>query len=393
VNQFAGQWQLDPQVDFLNHGSFGACPRVVLEEQSRWRARLELEPVRFMMHELEPALDVARAAVAGLVGADPEDLAFVTNATTGVNTVLASFDFRPGDEVLVTDHGYGACTNAAWYWTARAGARVATARVNVPVTYPEQVVQEVLAAVTPRTRLALIDHVTSATGLVLPVERLVSELRARGVKTLIDGAHAPGMLPLDLAKLGADYYTANLHKWCCTPKGSAILVAGPEQRATLRPLVISHGAAQLRKDRSRFRLEFDYCGTTDPSAVLAAPRAIAFLNELLPGGLPALMAHNRALALEARSRLLDVLGGPPLCPESMLGSLATVFLPDAPQPEAFSGSPFTEPLYSELVKRRFQLLALHWPERPRRVLRVTAQIYNEPAQYARLATVLQELVR
>jgi isopenicillin-N epimerase len=393
VNQFAGQWLLDPEVDFLNHGSFGACPRVVLEEQSRFRSRLEQEPVRFMMHELEPALDVARSAVARLVGADPEDLAFVSNATTGVNTVLASFDFRPGDEVLVTDHGYGACTNAARYWTARAGASVTTVPVSVPVTDPEHVVQAVLAAVTPRTRLALVDHVTSATGLVLPVERLVRELRARGVKSLVDGAHAPGMLLLDLRQLGADYYAANLHKWCCTPKGSAILVAGPEQRETLRPLVISHGAAQLRRDRSRFRLEFDYCGTTDPSAVLAAPRAIEFLSGLLPGGLPALMAHNRALAIQARSRLLDVLGGPPICPESMLGSLATVLLPDAPQPDAFAGSPFPEPLYSELVKRRFQVFTLHWPERPRRVLRITAQIYNEPAQYERLATVLGELVR
>jgi isopenicillin-N epimerase len=393
VNQFVGQWQLDPEVDFLNHGAFGACPRVVLEEQSRWRARLESEPVRFMIHELEPALDVARGAVARLVGADPEDLAFIANATTGVNTVLASLEWRPGDELLVTDHGYGACTNAARYWTGRAGANVVTARVSVPVTDPEHVVEAVLAAVTPRTRLALIDHVTSATGLVFPVERLVQELRARGVLSLIDGAHGPGMLPLELTKLGADYYTANLHKWCCTPKGSAILVAPPERRETLRPLVISHGAAQLRRDRSRFRLEFDYAGTTDPSAVLAAPRAIEFLSGLLPGGFPALMAHNRARVLEARARLLEVLGGPPICPDSMIGSLATVLLPDAPQPDAFLSSPFAEPLYSELVARHFQVLVLHWPERPRRVLRVTAQVYNEAAQYERLAAALRELVR
>jgi isopenicillin-N epimerase len=393
VNQFRGQWQLDPEVDFLNHGAFGACPRVVLEEQNRWRARLELEPVRFMLHELEPALDAARTAVAAFVGADPEALAFVTNATTGVNTVLASLALGPGDEVLVTDHGYGACTNAARYWAERAGASVVTARLPMPVTDPEDVVRAVLAAVTPKTRLALIDHVTSPTGMVLPVERLVPELRALGVLSLIDGAHGPGMLPLELSKLDADYYTANLHKWCCTPKGSAILVVRSEHRATLRPLVISHGAAQLRRDRSRFRLEFDYCGTIDPSAMLAAPRAIEFLSGLLPGGFPALMAHNRALVLGARARLLDVLGGPPLCPESMIGTLAAVRLPDAPQPEAFASSPFAEPLYSELVARGFQVLVLHFPARPARVLRVTAQIYNEPEQYERLATALRELVR
>jgi isopenicillin-N epimerase len=393
VNPFRGQWQLDPEVDFLNHGAFGACPRVVLEEQNRWRARLELEPVRFMLHELEPALDAARIAVAAFVGADPETLAFVTNATTGVNTVLASLALGPGDEVLVTDHGYGACTNAARYWAERVGADVVSARLPLPVTDPDEVVRAVLAAVTPKTRVALIDHVTSPTGMVLPVERLVPELRARGVLSLIDGAHGPGMLPLELSKLDADYYTANLHKWCCTPKGSAILVVRPEHRAALRPLVISHGAAQLRKDRSRFRLEFDYCGTIDPSALLAAPRAIEFLGGLLPGGFPALMAHNRALVLGARARLLDVLGGPPLCPESMIGTLAAVRLPDAPQPEAFANSPFAEPLYSELVARRFQVLVLHFPARPARVLRVTAQIYNEPEQYERLATALRELVR
>jgi isopenicillin-N epimerase len=392
VSPFAAQWQLDPGVDFLNHGAFGACPRVVLAEQDAWRTRLESEPVRFMVNELEPALDTARAAVAAFVGAEPSSLVFITNTTVGVNTVLASLPLQRGDEILITDHGYNACNNAARYWAARSEATVAVAAVRVPVREPGDVVTAVLAAVTPRTRLAIVDHVTSPTGMVFPVAEIVRALRERGVLSLVDGAHAPGMLPLELTALGADYYAGNLHKWCCTPKGSAILVARPEHQATLRPLVISHGATSRRTDRSKFWLEFDYVGTLDPTAILAAPRALEFLAALLPGGFPALRAKNHALVCRARQLLLDAVGTEPLCPESMLGSLASVALPDAPQAPGFETSPFSEPLYSELLQRRFQALALFWPAPPRRLVRVTAQIYNELAQYERLAASVRELI-
>ena len=389
MSPFARHWALDPTLDFLNHGSFGACPTVVLEEQSRLRAKLESQPVRFMARELEPALDAVRERVAAFVGARPEELAFVTNATEGVNAVLASLAFEPGDEVLITNHGYNACNNAALHWAERAGARRTVAELPLPLSGPEAAVDAVLAAVTPRTRIAVLDHVTSPTGIVLPVARLVAALRERGVLTLIDGAHAPGMLPLELSKLGADYYVGNLHKWCCTPKGTAILVVRPELQATLRPLVISHGARSARTDRPKLWLEFDWVGTIDPTGLLSVPVALDFLGGLLPGGIPALMAANRALALAARACLLDALGGTPLCPESMLGSMAAVALPDAPQPEAFANSPFAEPLYSQLLDERFEVFALNFPAPPKRLLRVTAQIYNELSQYERLARVLR----
>ncbi len=376
----------------MNHGAFGACPRVVLAEQDAWRARLESEPVRFMVHELEPALDRAREAVARFVGAAPKNLVFVTNTTAGVNTILASLALRPGDKVLITDHGYNACNNAARYWAERAGARVTVAAVRVPVTDPGEVVADIVGALTPRTRLAIVDQVTSPTGLVLPVAAIVKALRERGVLSLIDGAHAPGMLPLDLEALGADYYVGNLHKWCCTPKGSAILVTRPEHQATLRPLVISHGANTARTDRSKYWLEFDWVGTVEPSPLLAAPRALEFLGSLLPGGIAALQAHNHDLVVRARELLLEVVGGVPLCPPAMVGSLATVMLPDAPQAPGFANSPFCEPLYTELQKRHFQVLTAFWPAAPHRFLRVTAQIYNELSQYERLAGALRELI-
>ncbi len=390
VSPFARHFVLDQSIDFLNHGSFGACPRVVLEEQDRLRAELERQPVHFMARELEPRVDAVRERVARFVGARAEDLVFVMNTTEGVNAVLASLPLDAGDEILITNHGYNACNNAATYWAERRGARRIVADIPVPVSSPEEIVTAVMQAVTPSTRLALIDHVTSPTGIVFPARALVTALRERGVLSLIDGAHAPGMLPLDLAALDADYYVGNLHKWCCTPKGTAILVARAARQAKLRPLVISHGANTGRTDRPKLWLEFDWVGTVDPTGLLAVPRALDFLDSLLPGGFPGLMDANRALARAARTCLLEAVGSAPLCPEEMLGALAAVALPDAPQPPEHANSPFSEPLYSELRAARFEAFALHWPTRPKRVLRVTAQVYNELSQYERLAAFLRD---
>lgn len=388
----ARHWALDPEVVFLNHGSFGACPRPVLAAQQAWRARLEAEPVRFMVRELEPALDAARAALASLVGARPEDLALVPNATTAVSAVLASLELRPGDELLTTDHAYNACRNALERVAARSGAVVRVVRVPFPLRDAGEFVEPLLAAAGPRTRLALLDHVTSPTGLVLPVERLVPGLQARGVDVLVDGAHAPGMLPLDLSRLGAAYYTGNCHKWLCAPKGCALLHVRTDRQAGLLPLATSHGANSPRTDRSRFQLEWDWPGTHDPSPFLALPAALDFLGGLLPGGLPALQAANRSLARQARDRLCAALGVPPPAPDDMLGALASVPLPDgrAEPPAAF---PFLDPLQERLfAEHRIEVPVFAWPARPRRLLRVSAQAYNHPSQYAALAEVLPRLL-
>jgi isopenicillin-N epimerase len=392
MESFARHWTLDPNVIFLNHGSFGACPKPVLEAQSDLRARLEREPVDFMAREWEPRMDEARRAVAQFVGADPEGLAFVRNATGGVNTVLRSLVFAPGDEILVMDQGYNACRNAARFVADRAGARVVAAHVPFPLTRPEQVTDAILAQVTPKTRLALIDHVTSATGLVLPVEAIVRALEARGVDTLVDGAHAPGMIPLDLDALGAAYYTGNCHKWMCTPKGSALLYVRKDRQPLIHPLVISHGANANRQDRSPFRLEFDFTGTQDPTAWLVIPEAIKFMGSLLPGGWTELRARNHALALRARAILCETLGVAPPAPESMIGSLATVPLPPGPAGAALP-TLAVDPIMSTLFdQHRIEVLASVWPASPGRVLRVSAQIYNEESQYVRLAGALQEIL-
>jgi isopenicillin-N epimerase len=392
MSELSRHWPLDPGIDFLNHGSFGACPSVVLEAQRQIVQRLEREPVSFMLRELEPALDSARAALAELVGADADDLAFVTNATTGVNTVLRSLSLSPGDELLTTDHVYNACHNALAFVAEQARAKLVVAKVPFPLTSPDEVVEAVMGAVTARTRLALLDHVTSPTGLIFPVETLVTELDRRGVDTLLDGAHAPGMVTLDLNALGAAYYTANCHKWLCAPKGAAFLHVRRDRQALVRPLVISHGATAPRPDRSRFRQELDWVGTDDPSAYLAVPDAIRFLRGLVPGGLPGLQQRNHSLAMEARDVLCRALGSEAPAPDSMLGAMATVPLPDELIPGISASG--LEPLQELLFREHgIEVPVFTWPFMQRRWLRIAAQAYNELGQYERLAQVLTSLRR
>ncbi len=387
ASALASHWALDPRVVFLNHGSFGATPRVVLEAQSALRARMEAEPMRFFVRDLEGMLDRVRDVVAPLVGAPAKDLVFVPNATTGVNAVLRSLRFERGDELLTTNHEYNACKNALDFVAERAGARVVVARVPFPCAGEQDVVRAITEKVTDRTRLLLVDHVTSPTGLVLPIERIVRELRDRGVDTLVDGAHAIGMVPLALGDLGAAYYTTNCHKWLCTPKGAALLYVRPDRQREVRPVVISHGANSPRSDRSRFLIEFDWTGTIDPTAILSIPASLEALSALAPGGLPEIMARNNALVLEARRILCEALGVPAPCPESLIGSLAAVPLPDgqpAP-PSPLYGDPLQDVL---LQKHAIEVPIVPWPAPPKRLVRVSAQLYNTREQYEYLAKAL-----
>jgi len=385
----ATQWSLDPAVIFLNHGSFGACPTEVLRYQTALRQEMEREPVRFLSRELDDRLDVARGQLGAFLGADPDDLAFVTNATSGVNAVLRSRELAGGDEVLTIDHAYTACKNALEYAARRSGARVVIAPVPFPVASPDAVVDAVMARVTPRTRLALLDHVTSPTALILPIERLIAELGRRGIDTLVDGAHAPGMVPLNLDALGATYYSGNCHKWLCAPKGSAFLWVRRDRHADVRPLTISHGATARRPGRERFRLEFDWTGTSDPTAWLTVPKAIEYVAGLVPGGWPAIMARNHTLALDARRLLAETVGTALPCPDQMIGSLASVVLPDGPTTDIYWRNP--DPLHPRLFQHwGIEVPIMSWPAPPRRLVRISAQLYNDPAQYVRLADALRK---
>ncbi len=384
-------WLLDPEIIFLNHGVYGACPRKVLEHQNEWRLRMERQPVEFLTRELEGHLDKARAAMAEFVGADADDLVFVSNSTAGVNTVLRSLVFQPGDELLVTDFAYNACRNALDFVAECTGARVVVAKIPFPFRNADEVIAPILERVTPRTRFAMVDHVTSQTGVVMPIERIVAELKQRGVDTLVDGAHAVGMVPLDLKKLGAAYYTGNCHKWLCGPKSAAFLHVAADKQKGIHPLTISHGINSARKDRSRFLIEFAWQGTRDPSGCLSAPEAIRFIGSLMPSGWPEVMARNRALALAARKTICAALCIDEPCPEEFIGSLAAMPLPDA-TPDMMPRLPLNEyPLQDALRKKhKIEVSVISWPAAPKRVVRISAQLYNSLPHYERLAGALGE---
>lgn len=380
-------WTLDPAVTFLNHGSFGACPRAVLDAQQALRAQLEREPVQFFVHELDGLLHAARAEVASFVGASPEDLVFVRNATSGVNAVLRSLSFEAGDELLTTDHAYNGCRNALEFVARRSSARVTVVPIPFPIESPEEIVERVVDSVTERTRLALLDHVTSPTGLVLPIASMVQRLADRGVDVLVDGAHGPGMVGLDLSALGAAYYAANFHKWVCAPKGAGMLWARPDKQESLHPPVISNGYNSPRP-RKRFLEEFDWTGSDDPTPWLCVPEAIRDVASL-GGGWAAVRARNRALALKARALLCDVLGLDPPAPETMIGSLAAVPLPPG------DGRPPTSALGPGSLQQRLfdahgiEVPVIAWPRPPSRLIRISAHLYNEEADYHRLARALR----
>lgn len=363
--------------------------------QKEWQTRIERDPVDFFVRQLEGALDSARERVAGFLGADPEGLAFVTNATSGVNTVLRALDFEAGDQVLTTNHEYNACRNALDFVARRTGLEIVVAEIPFPIREPEQASAAILDAVTPRTKLALIDHITSPTGLVLPIEAIVHGLRERGVETLVDGAHAPGQVELDLEALGAAYYTGNAHKWLCTPKGAAVLYVRKDRRGDVRPLTIGHGANSPRRDRSRFRLEFDWPGTADPTPWLCIPTAIDTMAAMLPGSWPAIRAHNKALVLAGRDCIVARLArhgmpGEAAAPDSMIGHLATIPLPTDRVPVGDSNQ-HPDALHDALYDRhQIQVPVFHWPALGLRAIRISAQLYNHAAQYEALADALDE---
>jgi isopenicillin-N epimerase len=387
----AEYWLLERDITFLNHGAFGACPIPVLAAQTQFRQQLERQPLRFVMREFEPLLDRARIKLAEFIGARENELVFVPNATTGVNAVLRSLSFSPDDELLTTNQEYNACRNVIDFVASRTGAKIVVAQVPFPIESPLPVIEAVINCVSPRTKLALLDHVVSQTGLIFPIQQLVKELANRGVDTLVDGAHAPGMIALNLHEIGAAYYTGNCHKWLSGPKGAGFLYVRPDKQAEIRPMVISHGANSPRTDKSRFQLEFDWMGTDDPSAYLSVPVAIEFMGSLLSGGWEELRETNHQMALAGRKILVEKLGLSLLCPDEMVGSMAVISLPDADAEVVMKGG--LPPIQNQLWERfKIEVPVMPWPDAGKRLVRISAQVYNSLSQYEYLAEALFELL-
>ncbi|HLO41089.1 MAG TPA: aminotransferase class V-fold PLP-dependent enzyme [Phycisphaerales bacterium] len=407
----ARYWKHDPGVVYLNHGSFGACPRPVLEAQAAYRDRMEAEAVRYFVIDFDELMDRPRRDLAAFINCDPQDLAFVTNATVGVATILeneaAAGRLRSGDEVIASAHEYPACMNNLRRICQRVGATITMAEIPFPISSPDQVVEALLAKVTPRTRLALVSHVTSSSGLVLPIERIIKELRERKVEVVVDGAHAPGFTDLDIARMQPAYYTANCHKWICSPKGSALLYVRRDLQAGFRPVVLSNFAEKAKPGRSQFLTESDYIGTADHSAFLAISDALAFMGTVLSGprphasaaeiraGYDAVRKANHELVIWGRNLICRTMGVEPPAPDSMIGALTSIFLP-AHDPERHARLMARPTKYHDALQER--IVSVHriqvplWSVtgKPDRIIRLSAQVYNSRAQYEYLAEVLKK---
>ena len=305
---------LDPDVHFLNHGSFGACPAPVFEEYQRWQRELERQPVAFMQHRLHPELHAAREALGRYLNAPADDLVFVDNATWGVNVIARSMPLDPGDEVLTTDHEYGAC-DMTWEWLARKqGARVVRHPVPLPVTSHAEFVESFWAGVTPQTKVVYLSHITSPTALIFPVQEICRRAREAGILSVVDGAHAPGQLELDLQAIGADIYTGNLHKWLSAPKGAGFLYVRPEHQEWVEALIVSWGWGRKGTIEPETTLveRNEWQGTRDYAAYLAVPAAIAFQRE---HDWPAVRERCHQLVRSARERIAALTGLPSICPD------------------------------------------------------------------------------
>lgn len=369
---------LRSDITFLNHGSFGACPRPVFEDYQRWQLELERQPVEFIGRRFSGLMRAAREKLAGYVGAAADDLVYVPNATTALNIAARSLKLGAGDEVLTTDHEYGALDRMWRFLCARSGATYRRQRLPVPLATAGEVVEQFWAGVTPRTRVIFLSHITSPTALIFPVEAVCRRAREAGILTFIDGAHAVGQLPLALEQLGADVYTSNCHKWLLAPKGSAFLYARAEVQPRLEPLIVSWGWQSDTPGPSRFIDEQEYTGTRDIAAYLATPAAIDFVEQ---HDWPAVQERCHALAAEAQRRLLTLTGLPPLSSPERFRQMVSVPLP-----------PCDPALLKKRLYDEFQVEApvVVWNERP--LIRVSVQGYNTRDDITRLHAALAALL-
>ena len=365
------QFLLDPELAFLNNGSFGALPKEVLAYQNRIRREVEWEPIGFMRQAYDRGLRDAIQPVADLLGAAATDCVFVENATAGVNAVLRSWRFGPGDAILTTSHAYGAVLKTLRYVCSCTGASLIEVDIPFPIHSPEVVLEAVQDAWTDAVRMAVFDHISSATGLVYPVRQLVEACRSRGAVSLVDGAHVPGQLALDLDALGADFYVGNLHKWGYAPKGCAVLWVSPVHRELVHPVVISHGYGE------GLAAEFDWVGTRDLSAWLSAPASVGFLQRL---GAREVRDYNHGLRREGAALIAEAWGTESPAPESMLAALATLEPPCWIPSDVDSALEVERALYE-----RHRIVVPVVPFGARSWIRISAQIFNTLEDYERLA--------
>jgi isopenicillin-N epimerase len=387
----AGQhWSLDPTLTFLNHGSYGAVPKAALKAQAAIRERVEKDPVRFYKVDLEGLLDDMREKLGAFINCRADDIAPCANATYALCHILYATELKPGEEVLITDHEYSSLSNELARICAKTGAKVITAQIPFPVQSPEQVVEAYMSCVTRRTRIGFISHITSGSSLVFPVAPIVREFNERGIDIVVDGAHSPGQIPVDVAALKPTYFVGSGHKWMSAPKGTGFVYVRPDKQGAFRPVCLSSRANKVRPERALFLRDFDYQGTDDYSATLTMPHSIAAMATMLPGGWPALLRHNHELIMAGRKRVCDILGLTPPAPESMIGTMASLLIPE-PAPELANRPTIYDDALQDELYNNHRIVAPIWRLNDnRRVVRLSAQVYNTLEQYEKLGHALAE---
>ena len=377
------QFQIRPDLTFLNHGSFGACPRPVFETYQEWQRRLEADPVEFLGRRLDEMLREARESLAAYIGTHPDQIVFVTNATFGVNIVARSLmlALEPGDEVLATDHEYGAADRTWRFLCAQYGLKYINQPIPLPLSSDEEMLEAFWRGVTPRTRFIFVSQNTSPTALIFSVEKICRRARAAGIITMVDGAHAPGHILLHLDELGADFYTGNCHKWLCAPKGSGFLYARPDRQALLHPLIVSWGWDSRSPGVSPFQDYFNWTGTDDPAAYLSVPAAIAFQQQY---DWDAVRLACHALASSARQHITALLGTTPICPDSphWYGQMCSISLP---------GGAFDVSTVQKRLREEWHIEIPTFPWNGLNLLRLSLQGYNGPADVERLLAPLEAM--
>lgn len=366
---------LDPSIIFLNHGSFGACPRPVFDEYQRWQRELERQPVKFLGREVDALLNAARADISPYIGAPPDEWFFVPNATIGLNTVIRSLPLKAGDEILTTDHEYGALDKTWDFVAQKSGARVIRRPLPAPLTTDDACAEAFWAGVTPRTRVIFFSHITSPTALILPAAEICRRAREQGIWSIVDGAHVPGHIPLDISAIGADAYSGNFHKWLCAPKGSAFLYVRREWHQLVEPLVISWGWGE----GNSFVTQNQWQGTRDVAAFLAVPSAIAFQRA---HNWPQVYEQCHRLASDAQMAVTELTHLTPLAMgDKWFGQMVSLPLPNC-DPEALK-----QRLYDDYC---IEVPILRWHDKT--LIRISLQAYNTSADIEILVNALRALL-
>lgn len=390
-SKYGDLWNLDKSMVFLNHGSFGACPKYLLEKQNHYRLQMESQPLKFFIRDADELLYNSKKRLGDFLGANPENMAFADNATTAVNIVMKSFPFKECDRILITNQIYPACRNTVYKIAKEKKLFIDEVIIPRIIKSAEEITEEILKFVKPDTVFSLIDHISSLPGVIFPVKQIISQLEEKGIAVMIDGAHAPGMIPLSLDELNPQFYTGNCHKWMCTPKGSAFLYVRKDMQEMIEPIVTSRRYGEINTNLTEFQYNFSWQGTKDISSYLTIADSIDYFENIFPGGWENVMKTNHDLVFKAGKKICEEFDIEQSYPESMIGAIFGIpFFEESYMPidKINQRSYLQEQLFHE---SRVEVMISFYPVAPQRILRISSQIYNTYEQYLYLIECLKSI--